>query len=98
MVPTAKEFLEKDKSGVYTEVDITHAMIEFAKLHVEAALKSVLEKAEMNDIDRPKDYHEEDGNGISKSLNKNIFACEGYYHISLDDESVYDSYTLTNIK
>jgi hypothetical protein len=98
MVPTAKEFLEKDKSGVYTEVDITHAMIEFAKLHVEAALKSVLEKAEMNDIDRPKDYHEEDGNGISKILNKNIFACEGYYHISLDDESVYDSYTLTNIK
>lgn len=38
MVPTAKEFLERDESGVYTEVDITQAMIEFAKLHVEAAL------------------------------------------------------------
>lgn len=38
MLPTAKEFLERDESGVYSEVDITHAMIEFAKLHVEAAL------------------------------------------------------------
>ena len=38
MVPTAKEFLERDESGVYNEIDITQAMIEFAKLHVEAAL------------------------------------------------------------
>lgn len=38
MVPSAKEFLERDESGVYNEVDITQAMIEFAKLHVEAAL------------------------------------------------------------
>jgi len=38
MVPSAKEFLERDESGVYSEVDIAQAMIEFAKLHVEAAL------------------------------------------------------------
>jgi len=38
MVPSAKEFLERDESRVYSEVDIAQAMIEFAKLHVEAAL------------------------------------------------------------
>ena len=37
-IPTALEFLHRDESGVYNEVDIIQAMIEFAKLHVEAAL------------------------------------------------------------
>lgn len=40
-IPTALEFLHMDESGVYNEVDITQAMIEFAKLHVEAALTVV---------------------------------------------------------
>ena len=39
-IPTALEFLHRDESGVYSEVDITQAMIEFAKLHVTAALKA----------------------------------------------------------
>lgn len=39
-IPTAKEFLNRDESGVFNEVDITQAMIEFAKLHVTAALKA----------------------------------------------------------
>lgn len=38
MVPSAKEFIERDESRVCNEVDITRAMIEFARLHVEAAL------------------------------------------------------------
>ena len=40
-IPTALEFLHRDESGVFNEVDITQAMIEFAKLHVEAALTAV---------------------------------------------------------
>jgi hypothetical protein len=40
-IPTALEFLHRDESGVFNEVDITQAMIEFAKLHVEAALIAV---------------------------------------------------------
>lgn len=36
-IPTAKDFLNRDESGVFTDVDITKAMIEFAKLHVKAA-------------------------------------------------------------
>ena len=39
-IPTALEFLHRDESGIFNEVDITQAMIEFAKLHVEAALKA----------------------------------------------------------
>ena len=40
-IPTAQEFLNRDESGVFNEVDITQTMIEFAKLHVEAALTAV---------------------------------------------------------
>ena len=40
-IPTALEFLHRDESGVFNEVDITQAMIDFAKLHVEAALTAV---------------------------------------------------------
>ena len=40
-IPTALEFLQRDESGVFNEVDITQAMIDFAKLHVEAALPAV---------------------------------------------------------
>lgn len=41
---TALEFLHKDESGVYNEMDITQTMIEFAKIHVEAALTAVENK------------------------------------------------------
>ena len=44
-IPTAEDFLNQDESGVFTEVDITQAMIEFAGLHVAAALKAASEKA-----------------------------------------------------
>lgn len=45
-VPTAEEFLE---SRVFnkTKEQITIIMIEFAKFHVEAALKNAYEKAEI---------------------------------------------------
>jgi hypothetical protein len=49
MIPTSKEFLERDESGVYNEVDITHAMIEFTKLHVKAALEAASEQADIKD-------------------------------------------------
>jgi hypothetical protein len=50
-IPTAEEFLNRDESGVFNEADITQAMIEFAKLHVEAALKGVTEKLYFRDSD-----------------------------------------------
>ena len=42
-IPTAEEFLGQDESGVYSEQDITKAMIGFAKMHVEQALKEASE-------------------------------------------------------
>jgi hypothetical protein len=45
-IPTAEQFLSRDESGVFNEADITQAMIEFAKLHVEAALKAASENAQ----------------------------------------------------
>lgn len=34
-IPTALEFLHRDESGVYNEVDIVQAMEGYAKLHIE---------------------------------------------------------------
>ena len=93
---TAEEFF--NKYGGYTREEMLERALEFTKLHVKEALKLVMEKAKMDDIDRPEDYNEEDGNGISKILNKNIFACESYYYITLNKESVYTAYPLENIK
>ena len=47
-VPTAEEILDKNAMSVYDDVTgsyILKAMIEFAKLHVQAALEAALENA-----------------------------------------------------
>lgn len=44
---TALEFLNRDESRVFNEVDITQAMIGFAKLHVEAALQAASENSQI---------------------------------------------------
>jgi hypothetical protein len=48
-IPTAEEFLiEKGYSGFAKHTLVKEWMIEFAKLHVEAALKEASEKADYN--------------------------------------------------
>ena len=52
-IPTAEEFLGKNIDYVLEKdckEDVKQAMIEFAKLHVEAALKEASEKARTKDI------------------------------------------------
>lgn len=49
-IPTAKDFLNRDESGVFTDVDITKAMIEFAKLHVKAAQEAWFEKIKLEGL------------------------------------------------
>jgi hypothetical protein len=47
-IPTAEEFIKlKDKTSVWCDSDeeMYKAMIEFAKLHVEAAIKECIESA-----------------------------------------------------
>lgn len=34
-IPTSLEFLKRDESGIFNEIDITQAMDAFARLHVE---------------------------------------------------------------
>jgi len=46
-IPAAEEFLKRDESGVFNEVDITQAMIEFAKLHVQAQTETILERIKL---------------------------------------------------
>lgn len=49
-IPTAEEFLSKNIDYVLEKdckEDVEHAMIEFAKLHVEAALKAGAENAKI---------------------------------------------------
>jgi hypothetical protein len=40
-IPTAEEFLPKNSNGMYSRNEVEKAMIDFAKLHVEAALAEV---------------------------------------------------------
>jgi len=50
-IPTAEEFLESQHETVPNiEFDIRQVMIEFARMHVEAALKEASEKAGLNMI------------------------------------------------
>ena len=91
---TAKEFFEEGNFN-----NVTDMLIEFAKMHVQEALKQVNKKAELEDIDRPEDFFEYDGvNGFSKILNKNVISYEGYYHVCIDNDSVLNAYPLDLIK
>ena len=55
-IPTAEKFIENDYYHLHLDTDSTclasihDAMIEFAKLHVEAALKNASEKADTQTI------------------------------------------------
>lgn len=58
---TAKEYLKKldEESGtIWTEDDdeICKAFIDFAKLHVEQALKTAYDNVEINDFDEHRQY------------------------------------------
>ena len=99
---TAEEFLRNSSvtsSDRYDFLSKQELMIEFAKMHVQEALKQVNKKAELEDIDRPEDFFEYDGvNGFSKILNKNVISYEGYYHVCIDTDSVLNAYPLDLIK
>jgi hypothetical protein len=51
MIPTAEEFLKRENlpTDILSGDDINYAMIEFAKLHVEAALEEAGERAYFRD-------------------------------------------------
>ena len=90
MIPTAEEFFKNgllqssiDEDGNYSIYDIQTAMIEFAKLHVEAALQAASKKAETIDTYKTR------WNGLNK---------ESYIEKDIYPSSILYAYSLTNIK
>jgi len=72
-IPTAKEFIEINSEN-YSLIDIEGIMIEFTKLHVEAALSNV---------DRLASLKCNNGKGFRDFI---------------DENSILNAYSLTNIK
>ena len=67
-IPTATKFLdEKGKYLLNGDVDITRTMIEFAKLHVEAALKAASENVETKWVEYTDHDYEIDKESILNS-------------------------------
>jgi hypothetical protein len=99
-IPTAEEFLQDsftishfyndkyNRMSCFSD-DVQEAMIEFAKLHVEAALKAASQNAEIDDFyvfgtsEDETRINEYDLNGLKGKISKN---------------SILNAYPLTNIK
>ena len=87
-IPTALEFLNRDESGVFNEMDITQAMIGFAKLHVEAALQAASENSQITL-----------GEGWIRK-EETILPNQVVYPITIkvDQNSILDAYPISMIK
>jgi hypothetical protein len=91
-IPTAEELLKSKQYDWVEDVDTLGCMIEFAKLHVEAALKAVSENVQLmavearwelpENADNPFDYVEDDLGNIT----------------TIDKKTILNAYPLENIK
>ena len=108
-IPTAEEFLATSDEFEVIETRkqeevVTKTMIEFAKLHVEAALKEAAIKAkilEKSNWGKWEDSENEKGNLEEKvSVKINHYGHgDCYYQIlTVSHESILKAYPLTNIK
>lgn len=107
MIPTAEEFLDK-KYGVFTD-DRTgekfadcvtpNDLIEFAKLHVEEALKEAYQKSMIHTRgiydDRINTLSDE---GISLYKGDPYFGEYSSVYVKIDKDSILNAYPLENIK
>ena len=89
-IPTARIFLQNliEENNYDSNIDIEDAMIEFAKLHVEAALKEAYLNSEMR-------VSENDTNEFP-SFTDNYD--DGYVTITVSKDSILNAYPLNNIK
>ena len=95
-IPTSKEILDKHKYLVRVETDnsliedpVPRAMIEFAKLHVQAALEAATANAEA-------DF--EPMNWLAEQHCNTPFIQGEDYEIGISRQSILQSYPLENIK
>lgn len=102
--PTAEEFFKNslvqtsiDEYGNYSIYDIEQAMVEFAKLHVEAALKTASEKGTMN-LNYPEPYEDSNEIGLTYAVAEEISRGGEYGAVVIDKDSILNAYPLENIK
>ena len=88
-IPTAKEFLSENFEGNAINPQI---LIEFAKLHVQAALESAYKNSIMY-----KDLGEGEDGKICYEMG-DIFYDEYDYPIAISKNSILNAYPLENIK
>lgn len=98
MIPTAEEFFE-EKYGIADRIFTRNAALlakEFAKLHVEAALKAAAQKAQIHR--KPTGEGESSEEYISNSFEGDL-GYEDYIPVeySIYKESILNAYHLTNI-
>jgi hypothetical protein len=89
LILTGKETYDKDYSTV-SKHDALEAMIEFAKLHVEAALKEASEKAKIQVFCGE--------GGLTVKSYTTIPSDKDEYEIVVNEHSILNSYSLKNIK
>ena len=86
-LPTAEEWLKHFEENAYPNTPISECMIEFAKLHVEAALKAASENITV----MAKNY-----NGPWKV--DFPYTIDDYTDLHIDKDSILNAYPLENIK
>lgn len=86
-MPTAEEYLASKQYDWVEDVNTTECMIEFAKLHVEQALKEASEKVSVLHTNY-------------KGSHKIEFpySVDNYSDLHLDKDSILNSYSIENIK
>ena len=98
MIPTAEEFLRSRKLLTQLEIDLVKDdLIEFTKLHVEAALKAVSEKGLIN---RKPTGEGQDSDEENQSVFYGDLGYEDYIPVeyTINKESILNAYPLTKIK
>ena len=101
-IPTAEEFFDSVVGDTHTEM--CERAIEFAKLHVEAALEEAAIKAKILDKSnwgKWEDSENEKGNleeKVSVKINHYGHGDCSYQILTVSHESILKAYPLTNIK
>ena len=96
-IPTAEAWLKHFEENAYPGTSISECMIEFAKLHVEAALKAGSEKAL---IDRKPTGEGHDSDEETSIYFYGDLGYEDYIPVeyTTNKDSILNAYLLTNIK
>jgi len=105
MTPTAEEFIKDGNEGYnfrtvidnLTDEQVLEAIREFAKLHVEAALKSAAEKVTM-ELTYPSPYEDSNEQGLTYANADEVSRGGEYGSIEVEKQSILNAYPLENIK